>query len=191
MKLRQRFLALLLALVPAPSLAANAFPIPGMPPPFSDPERCSPPLADILGTHRSLTSFSSFARLQTSTTALLADLTSNTTVLAPLNSAIERLPRKPWEDPREYEVLGAQAYDGSGGEHRANENLRKFVEAHLLTASPWYRNVRATTVAGKELWWEEKDGKRVIMPDRVEVEKVASQVANGEIWILTGVLKYA
>lgn len=54
-----------------------------------------------------------------------------------------------------------------------------------MTMSPW--EGKAMTVSGgengkgREVWWEEKDGKRVIMPDGVEVEKVASKVANGEL----------
>src|SRR5687767_12736126 len=67
----------------------------------------SVPLNDILGTLRSLTTFSSLTRMQTTTTSLLSDLSTNTTVLAPLNSAIESLPRKPWESPRDYDAHGA------------------------------------------------------------------------------------
>lgn len=45
-------------------------------------------------------------------------------------------------------------------------------------------------MAGKEVWWEEKAGKkRFIMPDEVEVDDVVSQAENGEIWVLKGVLK--
>ncbi|UNI23127.1 hypothetical protein JDV02_008964 [Purpureocillium takamizusanense] len=149
------------------------------------------PLADILGTNRALTSFSSFARMHASTSSLLADRSANTTVLAPLNSAIEALPRKPWEDPREYDALGEQAYDGSGGESRADANLRRFVEAHLVRASPWREGEKAPTVAGRQIWWaDQKSGKRVILPDGIEVERVASTVANGEVWTLKGVLNY-
>ena len=158
-------------------------PLPAMPAAGPDPGAgsSSVPLADILGGQRSLTSFSSFSRLQASTADLLADLGTNTTVLAPLNSAVEGLPRKPWEQAQEYAAYGAQAYDGSGGQDRANQNLRRFVEGHLVTRSPWPQGERAKTVGGRELWWEDKGGKRVIMPDGVEVEKVASRVSNGEV----------
>ncbi|PNY29974.1 FAS1 domain-containing protein [Tolypocladium capitatum] len=160
--------------------------LPVMPPPGAGSS--SVPLADILGTHRSLTSFSSFTRLHPAAASLLADLATSTTILAPLNSAVEALPRKPWEQARDYAAYGAQAYDGSGGEDRANQNLRRFVEGQLVARSPWPRGERAKTLGGRELWWEERDGKRVIMPDEVEVERVASAVANGEVWILKGVL---
>lgn len=185
---------LLLAALSSPSTSAAspaapiqvpivARPLPAMPPPGSGSGSgpSSVPLADILGTQRSLTSFSSFSRMHASTASLLADLATNTTVLAPLNSAVEALPRKPWEQALDYAAYGAQAYDGSGGEDRANQNLRRFVEGHLVTRSPWPQGERAKTAGGRVVWWEERDGKRVIMPDEVEVEKVASQVANGEV----------
>lgn len=141
----------------------------------------SVPLNDILGTLRSLTTFSSLTRMQTTTTTLLSDLTTNTTVLAPLNSAIEGLPRKPWESPRDYDERGASAYEGDDGQDRANANLRRFVEAHLVTTNPWEKGQKVKTVGGREIWWEEKDGKKVVMPDKVEVDRVANQVANGEV----------
>jgi hypothetical protein len=130
------------------------------------------------------------SRIQPSTDRLLADLNANTTVLAPLNSAIEALPRKPWEDPREYDRLGPKAYSGDDGQERARQNLMKFVEAHLVAGSPWTEDDKAETVLGKKVWWVEKDGKKVVMPDEIEVERVASQVSNGEVWILKGVLNY-
>ncbi|KAM5355141.1 hypothetical protein ACJ41O_001787 [Fusarium nematophilum] len=148
-------------------------------------------LADVLGTQRSLTSFSSFARMHPSTDGRLSDLDRNTTVLAPLNSAVDDLPRKPWEQPGDYAALGADAYEGEEGQDRARLNMRRFVEAHLVPRSPWAENERAKTVGGKEIWWVERDGRRVVMPDEVDVERVAGQVGNGELWILKGVLNYA
>lgn len=42
---------------------------------------------------------------------------------------------------------------------------------------------KTKTMGGREIWWEWRDGgeRRVIMPDEIEVEKVAKQVANGEV----------
>ncbi|KAL7901783.1 hypothetical protein HDV63DRAFT_404667 [Trichoderma sp. SZMC 28014] len=154
-------------------------------------------LYDILGTQRSLTTFFSLTRMHEATSEPLSDANTNTTVLAPGNVVIDDLPRKPWENPSDYAALGEQAYDGSGGKDRADDNLRRFVEAHLVVGtSPWKAGVKAKTAAGTEVWWEAKkdeDGneKRVIMPDEVEVDRVASRVANGEVWILKGVLNYA
>ncbi|KAI5467627.1 hypothetical protein BGZ63DRAFT_371707 [Mariannaea sp. PMI_226] len=147
-------------------------------------------IADVLGSQRSISTFSSFSRIQPSTDQLLADLHANTTVLAPLNTAVEDLPRKPWEDPTDYDRLGPKAYSGDDGQERARQNLLRFVEAHLVAGSPWPKDEKAETVLGRKIWWTEKDGKRVVMPDEVEVERVASQVSNGEVWILKGVLNY-
>ncbi|KAL2211334.1 hypothetical protein CC79DRAFT_1328719 [Sarocladium strictum] len=141
----------------------------------------SVPLTDILGTLRSLTTFSSLARMQTTTTTLLSDLGTNTTVLAPLNSAIESLPRKPWESPRDYDEHGVSAYEGDDGQDRANANLRRFVEAHLVTKNPWEKGEKVKTIGGRDVWWEEKNGKKIVMPDEIEVDRVANQVANGEV----------
>ncbi|KAM0270820.1 hypothetical protein ACHAPA_003302 [Fusarium lateritium] len=148
-------------------------------------------LGDILGSNRGLTSFSSFARMQPSTDDRLSDLSTNTTVLAPLNSAVDALPRKPWEQPADYDAFGADAYDGDGGQDRARENMRRFVVAHLVPQSPWGKDEKIKTLGGKEVWWVEKEGRRVVMPDEVGVERVASQVGNGELWVLKGVLNYA
>lgn len=143
-------------------------------------------LADVLGSQRSLTTFSSFSRLHESTDSLLGDITTNTTVLAPLNSAVDSLPRKPWEKPDE----GAEAYQGEKGQERAQQNLKRFVEAHLVTASPWDENAKIKTLGGREVWWVEKDGRRVVMPDEVEVDRVASKVANGELVSYRGYREY-
>ncbi|KAM0563030.1 hypothetical protein ACHAPJ_001874 [Fusarium lateritium] len=148
-------------------------------------------LGDIIGTNRGLTSFSSFARMQPATDDRLSDLSTNTTVLAPLNSAVDALPRKPWEQPADYDSLGADAYEGDGGQDRAKANLQRFVEAHLVPSSPWEKEEKVKTLGGNEVWWIEKEGRKVVMPDEVEVERVASQVGNGELWILKGVLNYA
>lgn len=110
------------------------------------------------------------------------------------------LPRKPWENK-----------EGQGeDEERAKENLRRFVEAHVVPVSPWKEGVKVETLAGGEIWWEEKDGKRVvslrtlgevfewmanlcvqIQPGGIAVSAVASTVYNGEVWILKGVRNYA
>ena len=92
----------------------------------------------------------------------LDDNSKHTIVLAPLNSAITQLPRKPWEDPKEYESLGTSAYQGSGGEDRAYSNLRRFVEAHILPLNDWKEGQKVHSMGGNTLWWETKNGKRVV-----------------------------
>ncbi|KAB5578532.1 hypothetical protein GE09DRAFT_1280878 [Coniochaeta sp. 2T2.1] len=149
-------------------------------------------LSDVMGRDRSINIFAGFTRDIASVSSRLDDSSKNSTVLAPLNSAIEALPRKPWEDPEDYGRLGEQAYEGEDGQQRAQRNLRRFVEAHVVPASPWREGERVKMMdgEGREVWWEEKGGKRVVMPGEIEVLSVASSVANGEVWILRGVRNY-
>ncbi|RDA91532.1 hypothetical protein CP533_4338 [Ophiocordyceps camponoti-saundersi (nom. inval.)] len=168
---------------PAPATAASG----------PAPDHKPAPLADLLNSNRSLTTFSNLSRLQASTSSLLASESEAITVLAPLNSALDSLPHKPWEDAADYESLGSTAYEGEQGRQRADRNLARFVDAHLVPQSPWPENTRVHSRAGRELWWEfGSDGSsRFIMPDRVQVDSVAARAANGEIWLLKGALNLA
>jgi hypothetical protein len=171
-------------------------------------------LSDVVGKERSINLFAGFTRDVESVSRRLDDGKQNSTVLAPLNSAVERLPRKPWEDARDYDTLGTEAYEGGDGQERARRNLGRFAEAHVVPVSPWEEGDKVKTLLGdREVWWETKDGKKVvsssryymllaasflhdtnrlqIQPDNIEVDSVASQVGNGEIWIIKGVRNYA
>ena len=80
-------------------------------------------------------------------------------------------------------------YEGGDGEEKANENLRRFVEGHLVVSDgEWKAGEKKTTVGGREIWWEEKEDGRVVMPDHVAVEKVGQRVANGEVVSLFSIL---
>jgi paired amphipathic helix protein Sin3a len=131
-------------------------------------------LSDVMSRDRSINLFAGFVRDIESAARRLEDNSHNTTVLAPLNSAVEKLPRKPWEDPREYGALGPNAYEGGEGHERAQRNLRRFVEAHLVPASPWKEGEKVKTIGGnQEIWWEEKDGIRLVRTLRVLSQKEA------------------
>ena len=96
---------------------------------------------------------------------MLASTSQNLTVLAPEDAAIKRLPRKPWEDPADYDKFGTEAaYAGQEGVDRAQENLKRFVEAHVVPVSPWGKGEKIKRVSGEggEVWWEKKDGKMVV-----------------------------
>lgn len=149
-------------------------------------------LFDVIGHSREINIFAGFTRDISSVSERLNDSRQNTTVLAPLNSAIQALPRKPWEDPKDYSELGTEAYKGQAGEDRAARNLRRFTEAHVLCASPWKEGEEVQTMGGRKLRWERnQDGVLIIQPGAVEVERIVSRVANGEVWLLRGVLNYA
>ncbi|KAH6681118.1 FAS1 domain-containing protein [Plectosphaerella plurivora] len=149
-------------------------------------------LSDVLSRDQSINTFVSFVLDIEPVSRRLEDEAQNTTVLAPLNSAIEALPRKPWEDPRDYNKVGSNAYDGDDGHERANRNLKKFVEAHLVPESPWGKGDKVKPMGDdREVWWEERDGTRFIQPGDIEVISVGKTVANGEIWVIKSVRNYA
>ena len=119
-------------------------------------------LSDVLGRDRAINIFAGFTRDFAPVTQRFEDRSLNTTILAPLNSAIVSLPRKPWEDPEDYEALGQQAYKGDNGEERAKRNVRRFVEAHVVPVSPWKEGEKVKTLAGSEVWWQSRDGVRTV-----------------------------
>lgn len=122
-------------------------------------------LSDVMSRDKSINTFISFVQDIEPVSLRLEDVAKNTTVLAPLNSAIEGLPRKPWEDPRDYSAMGSGAYDGDDGHERANRNLKRFVEAHLVPVSPWDKGEKVKPMGDdREVWWEERDGTRYVSP---------------------------
>ncbi|WPH02508.1 FAS1 domain-containing [Acrodontium crateriforme] len=148
-------------------------------------------IADILASQKAISIFAGFTRDISSLTSRLNSDSTNSTLLAPVNSAISALPRKPWEDPQEYSALGSNAYEGQEGSERAEANLRRFVEAHIVGQSPWAEGEKLKTLGGREVWWERRKDAMIVMPGEVEVEKVAKKVGNGEVWVLKEVLDYA
>jgi len=119
-------------------------------------------ISDVIGRDHIINIFAGFTRDIDSISRRLDDNTQNSTILAPLNSELMKLPRKPWEDPRDYGALGQGAYEGEGGEDRAHKNLRRFVEAHVVPVSPWAKGEKVETLGGKKVWWEESDGKKTV-----------------------------
>lgn len=129
-----------------------------------------PILGDIISIDRTISVFSGFTRSVEGISGRLADRNQNTTVLAPKNTAITSLPRKPWEDPSDEEEARAQGvnsedlYRGESGEDRAADNLRRFVEVHMVGASPWGKGKenQIVTLGGKAVWWDEEAGVRKV-----------------------------
>lgn len=119
-------------------------------------------ISDVIGKERVISIFAGFTRDIDNISKRLNAEDQNTTVLAPLNSELQKLPRKPWEDPEDYNELGAKAYEGQGGEDRAQRNLRRFVEAHIVPVSPWKEGEKVGSIGGRKLWWEEKEGKKMV-----------------------------
>jgi Fasciclin domain len=165
-------------------------------------------ISDVLPRQQRIGIFSGFTRDVDTVSSRLESSAMNTTVLAPNNEALRALPRKPWEDPEEYKALGENAYGGEDGNKRAQDNLKRFVEAHVVPKSPWEAGEKVKSLTGNELWYEihgdkmlVRTGKHIytglvltgaqIQPGNIEVQEVADKVANGEVWVLKGCINYA
>lgn len=136
-------------------------------PPAEDTVNTGVIISDVIGKTQSIAIFSGLTRDIDSVSDRLDNASQNATVLAPDNAAMRGLKRKPWEDPEDYSTFGSGAYEGSAGEDRAHRNLRKFVEAHIVLQSPWKEGEKAKTLAGNEIWYETKEGKRRVSPRSV------------------------
>lgn len=127
-------------------------------------------LSDKLSQDRSIDIFAELTRKFESISTRLSNTDENTTVLAPSNVAVSKLPRKPWEDPNDEAAGGnvlSDIYKGLVGEDRASRNERNFVEAHLIGVSPWPKGEKIKTFQGKEIWWD-MDGKdRIVCSDNL------------------------
>jgi hypothetical protein len=148
-------------------------------------------ISDILPKTRSINIFASLTRDISSIANRLSSTTpgtGNTTLLAPLNSVMQGLPRKPWEDNPNAAKAGAES--AARNEDTAAENLRRFVEHHAVPVSPWKEGEKVESLGGKEIWWERRGEKKVLRPDDVEVEGVAGKTGNGEVWVVKGVINY-
>ena len=128
----------------------------------SDPAAGPVIISDVIGIENAINIFAGFTRDIESVSRRLDDVSQNTTVLAPRNSAITSQAKKPWEDARDYAFIGQAAYDGWEGEDRAHANLRRFVETHLVAASPWKEGDKIETIGGASIWWEDRDGKKTV-----------------------------
>ncbi|KAL1311637.1 hypothetical protein AAFC00_001747 [Neodothiora populina] len=148
-------------------------------------------IGDVIGLERSVNIFAGLTRDINAVSDRLDSASDNTTVLAPLDSAITKLSTKPWEDASDYSALGESAYEGKSGEDRAQRNLRRFVEAHIVHESPWTEKHKIQTLGGNTIWWERKEGKTYIYPGAIEVTSQSKKAGNGEIWVVDGVVNAA
>ncbi|KAL4925478.1 uncharacterized protein BDV17DRAFT_183004 [Aspergillus undulatus] len=156
------------------------------------PDNNDPIISDVLPKTRGINIFASLTRQFESVESRLSDASQNVTVLAPRNSAIQDLPRKPWENPDDYEQFGEmKAYEGDEGQERAKRNLERFVFAHVVKQSPWKEGEEAETLEGDRVKWRKDGDKIYIEPSGVQVDSIAEQVANGEVWVLNGVINYS
>lgn len=127
-----------------------------------------PVVSDVLPKTKGINIFAQMTRDFDAISSRLNDASHNITVLAPRNSAVQGLPRKPWEDPEDYAKFGeVHAYEGSDGQERARRNLRRFVEAHIIPVSPWREGEEVESLGGEKLKWS-KEGDKVIVSSTYE-----------------------
>lgn len=143
----------------------------------------APLLADIIGL-KQCTIMSDYAMNLEGIARRLLDPSQRTLVLAPINSAITALPRKPWVDG----PVDAQDPKISPlrNEDRAARNIEAFVERHVVSQYPLPAGAEAKNMAGQAISVEMKDEEKYINGKyKVLVEKTA---ANGAIWVISGVI---
>jgi hypothetical protein len=119
-------------------------------------------ISDVIGKMQNIAIFSGLTRDIGTVSGRLVNAAQNATVLAPDNSVMRDLKRKPWEDAEDYNTFGASAYEGSIGEDRARANLERFVQRHIIPESPWEEGKKVKTLSGNEIWWETKDGQKKV-----------------------------
>jgi|SRR5690242_7473269 len=119
-------------------------------------------ISDVIGRAQTIAIFSGLTRDIDAVSGRLEDAAQNATVLAPNNTVMKDLKRKPWEDPEDYNQFGKQAYAGTSGSDRAHSNLERFVKSHIVPESPWEEGKKVKTLAGNEVWWESKDGQKTV-----------------------------
>lgn len=109
-------------------------------------------VAEFVDGERQIGIFAGLIRDVPSAASLLQDANSNVTLLAPTNSAMTLLPHKPWENANDYNTLGVDAYEGPDGQGRAQQNIRAFVEAHIVPQNSLKVGEQTTTLGGKKIW---------------------------------------
>lgn len=144
-------------------------------------------LADVIPIDRSLTIYADLARSLGDVQQNLGDDRKQYVVLAPQNAAIMALGRKPWDqklDPDGRIDPPLAALD----EGSAEENIRRFVEAHIVQAQGMRQGETYRTLAGMEVSWTADGGVKTIHPGGIAVLQEIDTAVNGAIWVLDGVM---
>ena len=122
----------------------------------------------------------------------LADQSVNSTLLVPRNSALQTLPRKPWEDKSNDEQItkhgSKDLFWNKETEDKAKKNLEEFVAGHIITKYPIQEGKDLPTLTGSTLSYKVKGGEKYIFPGNIKVLG-EREAANGAIWVLDGVIE--
>lgn len=146
-------------------------------------------LTDLLTRLKSVQIFHGYIREVDSVYERLSNESKKSIVLAPQDSSLVDLLRKPWESLDDYAEFGVQSYEGKAGKDRADKNLQRYVKEHVVDSGFMTQDSKYENLNGNPVWYEIlKDGnEKYLHPSNVHIESI-HQVKNGAVWILSGPL---
>jgi uncharacterized surface protein with fasciclin (FAS1) repeats len=122
----------------------------------------------------------------------LTDEFVNSTLLVPRNSALQTLPRKPWEDKSDDEQVTKNGPKdilwNKEVEDKARKNVENFVAAHVITKYPIQEGKDLPTLNGSTVSYKVEGGRKYVLPGNIKVLG-EREAANGAIWVLDGVIE--
>ncbi|EIN14337.1 hypothetical protein PUNSTDRAFT_59633 [Punctularia strigosozonata HHB-11173 SS5] len=151
-----------------------------------------PTLADLLTIEPSASIFYSYAR-ETKFSMRFSEQQSNTTLLVPVNKAVMALARKPHQGPAPGQLEDGVTITEQEYEAQSQENVRKWVGAHIIPDSPVVLSgVYSTLLAGRPVSFSAK----ISEPDWSEVKVngdvsiiARKEASNGVLYLLDGTIK--
>ena len=113
-------------------------------------------------------------------------------MLVPRNSALQTLPRKPWEDKNDKDGLRRDGKEDlvwdKEVEDKARKNVEDFVAGHVITRYPIEEAKKLDTLSGTQVEYRVKGGDKYVYPGEIKVLG-EREAANGAIWVLDGVIE--
>jgi uncharacterized surface protein with fasciclin (FAS1) repeats len=110
----------------------------------------------------------------------------------PRNSALQVLPRKPWEDASDEPLIAHLGSKGSlwskEAEDKARKNIEHFVSGHIVPQYPIQEGRELPALGGSTVSYNIKGGEKYVRPGNIKVLG-EREAANGAIWVLDGVIE--
>ena len=156
---------------------------------FDTPSPSGEPLiSDILGIDKSITILTEYSLGLAEIAERLQDSSKYTIVLAPSNTAIMAMERKPWQDADP--ASKAPLLTAEDKDTRASDNIARFIKSHIvaLDSASWKADVKKHNLLGQPLWYATNDNQRSIQPENIEVRNIR-KAKNGEIWTINHILQ--
>ncbi|KAK9379673.1 uncharacterized protein V2V93DRAFT_373315 [Kockiozyma suomiensis] len=147
-------------------------------------------MTDAMGVNRDISIFAGLTRQVENLMYRLQDPSLDTLVLAPTNTVMQNLPRKPWEDAPEAEPMSPNA-GPHGEERRALQNIERFVLSHVVFGYGFHQpKQKSKCGTGASDLWYEKSGANVVVHSDSKVANVVKmeRVGNGQVWSVDSAL---